>query len=256
MDSSPAAFETMEAPSEFKIQQLRLELAKHLKAQEQQKERKRLASLTPAAVRLQKLRWEAKDIADKALSAVTIKLCGTEGCTRPRDVPNGNNFLKRCKRCINEGLSSELEAMTVEIIDSPATSMAPLEIGRRASKPTSKKRDYMESNIDIEEGKVEVLAKRRRKATKLDGSTTACEEIDGLAGTPGRTLPLQQVQANATAKATAAKMTKAKVQLKRKNPPKRRGRPAKKVEPEPESEHGDSDDDLSLSDAGDNEDLV
>jgi hypothetical protein len=63
-------------------------------------------------------------------------------------------------------------------------------LGKRASKPTSKKRDYLETNIDIEETKVKALTKRRKNATKLDDSTQACDEIDDLAGTLGRTLAL------------------------------------------------------------------
>ncbi|KAG4431780.1 hypothetical protein IFR05_012737 [Cadophora sp. M221] len=93
--SSPEAFQTQPAPSESKIKQLRLELAKHLKAQEHQKERERQQYLFPAAVRARTLKGVAREVAKTALSSVTIRLCQTNGCNLPRDIPNGNNTLKR-----------------------------------------------------------------------------------------------------------------------------------------------------------------
>ncbi|KAL5331085.1 hypothetical protein ACEPPN_000614 [Leptodophora sp. 'Broadleaf-Isolate-01'] len=263
--SSPLAFLTQAAPSDLKINQLRLELAKELKAKKHQLERHRLAYLTPAAIRARALRGAAKDTAEKAPSSVTIKLCQVDGCTRPRDVPNGNNTLKRCQRCIETGLGTEYEAMAVEIMTPPAEPLAPptpTEPAKRATKLTSKKRDFLETNIDIEEGKLEALVKRRKKAAKLDDSTQACQEIDDLAGTPGRTLALQQIKANSTAKSTSGKQPKALVKPRGKLPVKkgaRRGRKPKVVQIEfdiDENRVEEEEEGSNVSDAGDNEFLV
>ncbi|KAG4426887.1 hypothetical protein IFR05_017630, partial [Cadophora sp. M221] len=83
-------------------------------------------------------------------------------------------------------------------------------------------RDSLELDIDIEEGKVEVLAKRRRKTSNLDLSTQVCEEIDQLAGTAGRTTALQQIKANFAGKKTGntvGKKSKALIKPKVKPPP-------------------------------------
>ncbi|KAG4427151.1 hypothetical protein IFR05_017366, partial [Cadophora sp. M221] len=167
--SSLEAFQIQPTPSESKIKQLRLELAKHLKAQELQQSKERQQYLSPAAVRVRAL----QGVASKALDSVSIRFCQSDSCTPPRDMPNGNNYLTSCKRCIDNGLGSPYEALAVEIMTpssgSPTDRLAVPP--KRASKLTSKKRDSLELDIDIEEGKVEVLAKRRRKTSNLDLST-------------------------------------------------------------------------------------